>query len=660
MGIPISRLLLLFAPLALPALIPAQTAEAWLPVPAEELRLKDNPDIPGAEAMILYREIYTDDTKSVERHHVRIKIFTDRGKRHGDIEIPNVEKVYQVEDIRARVVQPDGTAVEFRGQIFDKVVVKSRRLRIQVKTFTLPGVQAGSILEYTWRARWRDKFPDVLRNPQQYLITSMFYIPTARWDLQQELFTRRARFSLRPLPKARLEWTMVRPLGKERPALQEDGTLLVEIQNVPGLDAEELMPPVGMLQSQIHVRYQIGWGEFWVDHSRRMGEELDRFIGKHKGIGKEAAQLVAPGDPLETKLRKLYARVQKIRNLSAEPQAQQKPPPANKDVEDVLNRSYAFWNEINFLFVALARSAGFKAHIVMLTTRDSALFLSSVPDASQLNAMVVQVDLPSGPIFLDPASPFCPYGLLPWEETAAAGIRLDAQASGQVMTSTPSAASETAVTERTANLKLLPTGSLEGQLRAVFTGQEALELRRAAVGKDEAGRRKALEEEVKSWFPAGSTVEMIATGEQETSEVPLRVECKIQIPNFADFQGRRVLFPLSIFYAHRPARFRHAHRIHPVYFPHAYQLADRITIDLPPGYEVESTPTARNVAAAFGSLETGITRGHRSVEFTRRMVMNGYYFRKESYADLKAFFEKVKTNDDERVVARSAPAQQGQ
>ncbi len=648
--------MLLIALLACAALARAQTAEAWLPVPAEELALKDNPAKPGSEAMVLYRESHKDDTKSFERHHVRIKVFTESGRRHADIEIPHVEKSYQVEDIRARVVQPDGTAVEFRGQIFDKVVIKSRRLRLQVKTFTLPGVQVGSILEYAWRARWRGKFPDVLRNPEEYDITDEYYLPTAQWGLQQELSTRRARFSLRPLPKVTLEWVGVRPLGKERPHQQADGTWLMEIENIPGLEAEELMPPPGMLQSQVHLLYRVGAGNFWTDFSRREGEELDKFIGKRKSIERAAAHLVAPEDPPETKLRKLYARVQKVRSLSEEPGALEKPPPANKNVEDVLNLGYAFGNEINFLFVALARAAGFEAHVVQITTRDSAVFASTVPDPRQLNAMVVEVDLPSGPLFLDPATPFCPYGILPWEETDSRGIHLGA---AHIMAATPRPRSETAVTERTANFRLLPTGTLEGQLRVAFTGQEALSRRRGAVGKDEAGRRKELEEDVKKWLPPASTVEIVAAGEWTSSEEPLRVECKIQIPNFADIQGRRILFPPSVYYAHRPALFRHARRIHPVYFPYPYQVADQITIELPPGFEMETAPPARNLTTTFALFELSITRGSQTVQYRRRMVMDGILFRTEFYPDLKSFFEKVKAYDEERAVARVVPAQTG-
>ena len=99
--------------------------------------MKDDPFNPGAKAIILYREVTKDDTKPLEFEHYRIEILTN-GRSYGDVEIPYADKLTSVEDIRARIVQPDGKTVDFSGQIFDKLVVKA---------FTLPEVRTGSVLE---------------------------------------------------------------------------------------------------------------------------------------------------------------------------------------------------------------------------------------------------------------------------------------------------------------------------------------------------------------------------------------------------------------------------------------------------------------------------------------------------------------------------------
>lgn len=275
----------------------AQARSPWPSILPEELALKDNPAKPGSAAMVLLREVNTDDTKANETQYIKIKVFKEEGKKFGNIEIPYIDKRMQVEDIRARTIAPDGTAVDFQGEIFDRVVAKTRRLRVQTKTFTLPNVQAGSIIEYSYKLRWRDPFPDVLKNPGDYIITTTFAIPTSRWIIQHELFTRRARFFIRPLSSSGLQWTSLRLPDKASPRRQADGTIVLEMENVEPIENEDFMPPVSMLQGRVHFAYIIGSANttqaVWTEWSKHRAEEIDKFVGKHKSIERAVAQIVA-------------------------------------------------------------------------------------------------------------------------------------------------------------------------------------------------------------------------------------------------------------------------------------------------------------------------------------------------------------------------------
>src|SRR5579864_9464484 len=96
-GIELSALLALFVlALALPAF-----ADDWLPVPPEDLAMKDNPKQPGADAMILYRNDVVDAKNAnysgdSEEEYIRYKIFTQAGTKYADIEIPFVKGAMDV------------------------------------------------------------------------------------------------------------------------------------------------------------------------------------------------------------------------------------------------------------------------------------------------------------------------------------------------------------------------------------------------------------------------------------------------------------------------------------------------------------------------------------------------------------------------------------
>jgi hypothetical protein len=212
---------------------------AWKPISAEELALTDNPAMPGDSALLLDRDSHVDDDKSFVTEYYRIKVLTEEGRRFADIEIPYVLKNEEVVEIRARTVRTDGTSVEFQGQVFDRVIVKSKRFSYQAKTLTLPDVHVGSILEYSYKTVWHQHAPDVLKHPQNYYFTGIFTIPTMHWSIQHELYTRHARFSVRPIAKTNLQWSIIRGPAGAIVQRQDDGTVFLEVRNVAPLEKEE-------------------------------------------------------------------------------------------------------------------------------------------------------------------------------------------------------------------------------------------------------------------------------------------------------------------------------------------------------------------------------------------------------------------------------------
>jgi len=63
---------------------PARAAD-WPAVNPQELALKDDPANPGAAAMILYRQSDTDNVGDYRNEYFRVKIFSEAGKKYGDI-----------------------------------------------------------------------------------------------------------------------------------------------------------------------------------------------------------------------------------------------------------------------------------------------------------------------------------------------------------------------------------------------------------------------------------------------------------------------------------------------------------------------------------------------------------------------------------------------
>jgi transglutaminase-like putative cysteine protease len=632
-----------------------QASDVWQAIPQEDLALKDNPADPGCSAMILERQVFTDDEKRVQTEWVRIKVFTEAGKENADIQVPYFEKKTSVENIRGRTVRPDGTVIPFSGAVFNKVVIRYKKFRYNVKAFTLPGVEVGSIIDYSFAVRWKEQFPDVVRHPEMYSIRDGWTFPTTTWTIEQELFTRHAVFSIRPVKGGHLTYARVR-LSDNFPSSQPDGTMRMEVKNVPAIDHEEFMPPESMLNRRVHLYYTVGpIGNYWSTVSEYSARNADKFVEKSHFLEQATRQIAPATDPPQVRLKKLYARVQQVRYLSYDRDADSLTVSQNKSADDVLRHNYGYGNEINFLFVALARSAGFDASFMMVVNRASAVFEPQVLDESQLTAGIVVVRLNGENIYFDPATRFCPYGMIPWYENDTSGLRWD-KAGGDLL-QVQSDASKLSTVERRAELNVKPDGALEGSLEIVYTGQDALDLRLSAYEEDDAGRSKIAEDQVKELTPAGVTVDIDSVDGWQDSEQPLRIKCHLHAYRFASFTPNRMLFPIAVFQLYENNPYNKTYRVNPVYLQYGYVRRDQLTISMPSGYQLEAMPPDTEENTAFASFHLKHTSDGVLLKLERQREMNGYFFPARYYSSLREFTEKVRQRDAENVVLHKTEPQ---
>ncbi len=235
--------------------------------------------------------------------------------------------------------------------------------------------------------------------------------------------------------------------------------------------------------------------------------QVDHFGSKKGALERELSQTVAPSDSPEVKLQKIYARVQKIRNLGYEETKTKKEEKKeslkeNNNAEDVLKHGYGWPREINWLFIGLVRAAGFEAAEIYVAPRHINLFMPEMKDTKELSADVVWVHAGNLEYHLDPGAAFYPFGLLPWWKTATKGV-LSLKTGGKIV-ETPVQGSSFATIVRKGTLKVSDDGTVSGTLVVEFTGQQGAVEREDGQDKDDAGRRKALTDEIQGWLPGRS------------------------------------------------------------------------------------------------------------------------------------------------------------
>ena len=210
----------------------------------------------------------------------------------------------------------------------------------------------------------------------------------------------------------------------------------------------------------------------------------------------------------------------------------------------------------------------------------------------------------------------------------------------------PASSPDQAVIYRLAEISLNEAGDVKGSISLRFEGSEALDRRLIAMETDAAGRKKALEEEVKEWLPAQANVTMIEAEGWEDQSGPLVVDFKIDLPAFATTVGKRLLVPTILFQAKQEATFQSPVRKYPVYYPYAFSEFDAVTIQLPEGTALENPPAPLVAGFIWGDYQNTTKISGNKVITARNLVLKRHYFDPSGYSELKRFFDQVRVGDE--------------
>jgi hypothetical protein len=663
----------------------AAAAQEWPPVTDEEKAMKDLPQQPGTPAVFLYREEITNHNTGTTTHYCRLKILSSAGKERANIEIPVLKGYYKMADLKARVVRPNGASVEFAGKVFEKTALRAGKLKVTVETFALPDVDVGSIIDYRYKTV-PDEGGSSSKKGQEVLETllgpqgkpreggidteeGIFFLPVQNWDVQEDLFTRKAKFAYEPSDDLervlsrlshkgmRLNWVTHGLVGLKPE--RKKGRLELELENIPPFDTEEYMPPESTQQMMVRLFYLEGSmstpDEYWKEESKNWQKGAEKFMRKAGDAAAEAQKLVAGVDDPLMKLRKLYGRAQQIKNLSYDKtltsqRRKELQIKDNRSVADVFKNNYGLRSDITRTFVALASAAGFEARVVRAATRDDKYFDRNLCGLySQFDSELAKVRVNGRELLFDPGTPYCPLGLIRWNCTETTCLAPSDKPPAFLMT--PAYPPATAQTQREIALQLDLEGNLAGTAKVTFVGQEGLALRLEHIGDDELEVKKDLEADMVKILPDGAkvTLQKVENISNNADEVIARFE--ISLPGLATQAGQRTLLPASPLLGGKQYPFRHAQRKYPVCFQYPHRVFDDIVITLPARAEVYTTPMPRSLRGDFFEYTLNCAvAGAAKLHIQRDLVVKKTSFKADQYGIIRSFFDQVRAGDEEQFV----------
>jgi hypothetical protein len=671
----------------------------------EELKMTSDPKAPGAAAVYLYREETEDDPHSFCAVYARIKVLTEQGKDAATVHVrlprvmafvaagnnssqsssatenhfdaPDMNHVGQdqpydadsyaanieVKALEARVVHPDGTVVPLTGSPANLVKMDKDR---KDATFTLPGVEVGSIIEYRYQVRY-DRF----QSAPQWQIQQPYFVHKAHY-----LYTPTSQFLPNDVSGAGISSSLLKdrhyeilndirtaPILPPQKTIGRDalGRYFLDLTDIPAIPQEPFAPPVGerIYQMNFYYTYTVVEKEFWQKEMQFWTKDLNRYIAPSGAVQSAASEAVSASDSPLDKAKKLYALVQKLENTDLNRDeslslADDTVPLGN--VQTVLENKRGNGNQIAFLYMALARAAGLDFRPERIASRNHHIFSTSLLSTSQLDTVLVALTIDGKEVLLDPGTKAAPFQTLHWAHTGAGGIAMGA--GGKVETLlTPLQLNTENTVVRVGTLAVTPQGAVSGTLKVGFTGQEALELRQLALRTDANTVKLQLEKRIAAEVPAGiaAHVDRIAglddPARQLVAVVP--VSGSLAAPD-----ANRLTLPRLFFDTRETVPFpEDKDRTLPVDMRYPAQEQEQITYQFPAGFTLEAAPQDTTFKWEENAAYQLRSKALASSITSARVLARGFtMLDAKDYEALRGFYQKVATADQQQIVLTAAQA----
>jgi hypothetical protein len=662
------RLLFLLV-LGSPALVRAQ----FQPPTGEELKMTADPKAPGAAAVYLNIEEIADDELHYQSYYARIKVLSEKGKELATVGIPYLHGDTSISEIKARTIHADGTVIPLVGKPEDLLISKrstrdGENTQVNRKVFTLPSVDVGSILEYRYVLHYDDH---------------RYSSPT--WEVQRRFYVHKAHFAFTPFSAFRkgnesqssinlldaherivntLIWWPKLPQGA---AVKTDvmGRFTLDVADIPAAPDEEWMPPDQSYLYKVTFYYKAGRNpaDFWITDTKLWSKDVDRFANPSTAIHNAVNGLVAPGDSELDKAKKLYLAVQALDNTDfsrhkSEVELKGLNLKPASHAEDTWAQKSGSSEDISLLYLAMLRAAGLNARAMKVVDRLRGQFDIAYLNLGQLDDTLIVLNTGGKDIGLDPGEKMCPFGTVSWRHSSAGGVIQDA--GDHIITNSPQQAYPDNKVTHIGDITIDAQGAMTGSFRFAMAGQQALAWRQEALESDLDEVKNRFDHLLRSIVPEGVEAQIDHFTGLDDPSANLVAFVNLQ-GNLGSVTGNRILLPGFFFETRGGHPFvAQPTRSEPVDMQYGEMVTDQVTYHLPAGFTVEGAPAGTKISWPDHAVFVNkIALGTGQIVIARQLARAFTFAKPEEYQDLRDFYQKIATADQQLLVLTRAPAIKG-
>jgi len=602
----------------------------------------------------------------------RIKILKKAGYDYATVEVPlyhRDERAEKLGNLRGFTYLrgADGNITKTKlesNNIFDE----KRTNNLLVRKFTLPNVQEGAVIEYS------------------YVVTSTFFDNYQDWTFQHAIPTRWSEYrtSIPQVYHYKILYRGYLPLATNEASVGSVSLLLANrLSENAGAGVGMEVGTSGLSMSTEQHRWVVRnapafreepYSTTPNDYLARMTFELagiqmpneeyrdltDSWAKKNKMLleseefGKAFTNskfLAAEVQPLVARYPELAPRAAAVRDLVMKA--------VKYDGTDrywatgPLKRSYEQHRgtaaDVNLLLIAALREAGLTVEPVLLSTRSHGAVSQEFPLLEQFNYVLALVNLPDQKeLLLDATEPLLPAGTLPTRCLSQAGHTVPATGEGRWVSLVPA---QRYNHYQEATLTVDAQGNLSGQVREEHGGYAGLEMREKL---QQLGEKKYVTELV-ARHPGWEVAKYVFAKQNEVAQ-SLGMSYEWRKPAATNTTATEIyLTPLNYF-GERRNPFQHEDRSYPVDLGMLQQDIVRVTLTLPPGYVAELPKAVSLVLPNNGGryLYSATSPTPGIVQFMSRLTLDKPVYSAVEYGALRELYRLLLAKQAEALIIKKA------
>jgi hypothetical protein len=436
-----------------------------------------------------------------------------------------------------------------------------------------------------------------------------------------------------------------------------------EMRNLPRVEDEPSSPSMRSLAAHLAVKYgpaanSAAFRNFdtWADVSRWYTELADPQAALDDPLALKARELTASARTELEKIQAIGRYVQNLQYVSVQIGiGGWRPHPANQ----VFAKQYGDCKDKATLMRAMLRAAKLDSYAVLIYSGDRTRVREEWVSPGQFNHCILAVrvsDETRAPsviqhptlgrlLIFDATDPSTQVGDLPEHEQGS--FALVAAGDGGSLLRMPVTPPEQNMLSREVEAGLAADGSLTAKLHQSTEGQSAARWRGMFKGLAPSAFTRVIERWV-SGGAAGAKFDKIEP--QDAAEGRFALDVEFTAGQYGQtMQNRLLVFKPALFARGDSLRLSNPTRKYPLVLE-SLGFNETVRIKLPAGFDVDEVPDPVKVDSDFGSYAASYEVKDGQLLYTRRLVQRALTVPAEKYAEVRAFFGRVRASEEAPVV----------